>query len=369
MTALGIAACATYEEPQRLGFGGDRGGSSSGGKQSDAGSSSAGKSPGSGGGSGANSTTGGTAEPQGGTPTTSGTAPGGNAGASAGTSGAAPGDGGEAGESTGVDGCPTDASKTAPGLCGCGLPDADTATLSGCASVKAALVHRYDFEGTGATVTDRVGTAHGTIKGAATLSQIDGKGAVVLTGGTAGPYVDLPNKLISALTNATLEAWLTWSGGNAWQRIFDFGDSTNATPEDNPANGKSYLFLTASTDTNSGGTMRAVYSLNGGAVAEETRLDGSMALPETLTHVALVVDTQKEQLVLYVDGASVGSQAFTGALGSINDVNVWLGRSQYNADPELAATFHEFRVYSAPLSAKQIATSFAGGPDPAFLAQ
>jgi hypothetical protein len=138
-----------------------------------------------------------------------------------------------------------------------------------------------------------------------------------------------------------------------------------AMPEDNPTTGKSYLFLTPQVG---GGTMRAVYSLAGGSVDVETRLIGSIALPAALAHVALVVDAAGEELVLYVDGENVGSQAFTGALSSINDVNVWLGRSQYDADPELNGTIHEFRVYSAALTAKQIATSFAGGPDPAFLA-
>ncbi len=368
---MGAVACATYEAPTHLGYGGDDGGKPSkpvGG--TDSGGESAGGTtggaPSSSGGGGSGTSTGGTPEPQAGTTATGG------AGTSSvgGTGGAPPTDGGEGGEpSPGVDACPTDPNKTAPGVCGCGLPDADTATLAGCASLKAALVHRYDFEGTGTVVTDRVGTAHGAIVGGVSLSKVDGKGAVALTGGTTGPYVNLPNKLISSLTNATLEAWVTWGGGDAWQRLFDFGDSTSATPEDTPANGKTYLFLTPQTDTTAGGTMRAVYSLSGGSAAQETRLDGSAALPQVLTHVALVVDAAGDELVLYVDGVSSGTQAFTGSLASINDVNTWLGRSQYNADPELTGTIHEFRIYSAALSEKQIATSFAGGPDPAFLAE
>jgi len=75
------------------------------------------------------------------------------------------------------------------------------------------------------------------------------------------------------------------------------------------------------------------------------------------------------KLILYMDGAAVGEQAFTGKLASINDVNAWLGRSQYNVDPEMTGTFHDFRIYEAALTPLQIATSFAGGPDPAFLAK
>ena len=376
---VGVAACATYEEaPLRIG---DEDPSALGGMSATGGTGdTAGKAPLAGVPSGGSVTL-----PAGGKTSSAGqTGNGGTASAGTATGGAGGSMGGAGGTAGGVaagapaggtggtvatDTCPTDPAKTAPGVCGCGFPDADTATLAGCAGLKSALVHRYDFEGTGTVVTDRVGTAHGSVKGGATLSQVSGKGAVVLAGGSAGSYVDLPNGIVSALTNATLEAWVTWGGGAAWQRIFDFGDSTNATPEDNPANGKSYLFLTPSTDAGTDGVMRAVYSLTGGAAAAETRLEASSALPTVLAQVALVVDSAGGKLMLYVNGASVGEQAFTGQLASINDVNAWLGRSQYNADPEMTGTFHDFRVYKAALTPLQIATSFAGGPDPAFLAK
>jgi hypothetical protein len=70
-----------------------------------------------------------------------------------------------------------------------------------------------------------------------------------------------------------------------------------------------------------------------------------------------------------MDGVLVGKQAWTGALSSINDVNVWLGRSQYNGDAELTATYHDFRVYGAALSPQEVATAFKGGPDPVFLSK
>jgi hypothetical protein len=374
--ALCVVACATYEDvPPVLG------------DDTQAGSTST--SNGGSGGKGGAPPTGGTAVvpnagtstvPSAGTTSTAGTAPSAGTPATGGVAGST-GSGGIAGSVASTDGgaggeppvvvdtCPNDPAKTAPGVCGCGFPDADTATLASCTGLKSALVHRYDFEGTGTVVTDRVGTAHGSVKGGAMLSVAAGKGVVVLGGGTTGSYVDLPNKLLSPLTSATLEAWVTWGGGAAWQRIFDFGDTTNTTPEDNPANGKSYLFLTPTTDAAATGVMRAVYSLTGGAVAAETRVESTDAMPQVLTHVAVVVDATGGQLILYVDGVKAGEQAYSGDLGSINDVNCWLGRSQYAADPEMTGTFHDFRVYKAALTPKQIATSFAGGADPAFLAK
>ncbi len=188
-----------------------------------------------------------------------------------------------------------------------------------------------------------------------------------LGGGTSGPYVDLPNGVISSLSSATFEAWVTWAGGAGWQRIFDFGDSS-AAAEGTPADGETY-FLTPATDDATGGTLRAVYSLAGGAAAQETRVTATAALPQALTQVVVVVDGASQKLSVFIDGQSAGEQAFTGSLSAVNDVNCWLGRSQYQADPELSGTLHDFRIYSAALSPLQIATSFAGGADPAFLAE
>ena len=159
------------------------------------------------------------------------------------------------------DECPDDPNKLTPGQCGCGVPEVSTPTLADCHVLKSKLIHRYDFEGSGTPVKDRIGTANGSVMGA-TQTLLDGHGVVLLGGGNAGAYVDLPNGLVSSLKDATLEAWVTWGGGNAWQRIFDFGDTTNATPENNPGQGKTYLFLTPKSGD---GVVVGGYSLSGTA--------------------------------------------------------------------------------------------------------
>lgn len=385
LVGLGLAAlaCSVYEKPSGItdGPGGRAGSPSDGGSagtSSEAGKAASGASGGVGANGESGSVTGGTSAgadggDEGGAGGEAPVGNGGSAGASGlgGTGGANGGRGGSGQSGNGggtTDGCPDDPAKTSPGDCGCGIPDTDTAALASCKGLKSALVHRYDFEGTGTGVTDRIGDLDGTIVGGGMLSKLDGKGVVVLSGGTSGPYVNLPNGIVSALTNATLEAWVTWSGGSAWQRIFDFGDSTSTTPEDNPASGKTYLFLTPMSDTDAGGLARAVYSLNGNATSAETRVDGVATTTKQLTHFAVVIDDAGDKLSLYVDGKPGGEHAFSGSLASLNDVNAWLGRSQYNADPELSGTFHEFRIYKSALSAAQVATSFKAGPDPGFLA-
>ena len=88
----------------------------------------------------------------------------------------------------------------------------------------ASLVHRYAFDGTGTLISDSIGTAHGKLI-ATDASALDGNGTLELKGGLS--YVDLPNGLISPLTNTTLMAWFSWpQGGAAFQRIFDFGETT-----------------------------------------------------------------------------------------------------------------------------------------------
>jgi hypothetical protein len=280
------------------------------------------------------------------------------------TGGAGDGTAGDGGAPSEPDTCPNDANKVSPGKCGCGVPDVDTPTLAACQTLISKLLHRYDFEGSGTVVEDRVGTADGALKGAS-LSKLNGAGVALLGGGTAGAYVDLPNKLLSSLTNATLESWVTWGGGAAWQRVFDFGDSTNASPENNPALGNTYLMFTPKS---AAGVATLGFSLLGNAAGQEQDVSAAVALPSTLTHVVVVAGATESKLRLYIDGKKAGEAAWSGPLSAINDVNSWLGRSQYNGDPELSGVFHEFRMYGAALSDAEIASSFVAGPDPAFLA-
>jgi hypothetical protein len=265
------------------------------------------------------------------------------------------------------DACPDQPSKIEPGLCGCDLPDDDAAEpgVASCSGLLAALVHRYTFEGSGTTVVDSLGGPDGSVIG----SMLTGDGAVTLEGKMTSQYVDLPNGLVSALDSATFEQWLTWYGGLEWQRIFDFGDDQSGE-EDAQSSGSSYLFLTPRIGDAGGRLVRVAYQRPG---YSEIQLDATRSLPTgKLTHVAVTFDATTETMALYLDGALENSKIFTTTpvrLSVINDINNWLGRSQFAADADLGATIEEFRIYATALSAAQIRTSFAGGPDAAFLAR
>jgi hypothetical protein len=86
-----------------------------------------------------------------------------------------------------------------------------------------------------------------------------------------------------------------------------------------------------------------------------------------MLEIAVVVDAANHIISLYRNGGFESSVAFADSLSSLNDINVWLGRSQWSADPAFSGTLHEFRIYGAALSPASINASSMAGPDPAFL--
>lgn len=95
---------------------------------------------------------------------------------------------------------------------------------------------------------------------------------------------------------------------------------------------------------------------------------GGSGLTQNLSQVVLVANSAANELSLYVDGVELRKQTWTAELSALQDTNVWLGRSQWVADPELNAIFHDFRIYDEALTSAQIASAFIAGTDPGFLA-
>ncbi len=221
-------------------------------------------------------------------------------------------------------------------------------------------LHLYDFAGEGVTVVDRIGSADGEIVGGA---ELDGAGAVTLDG--VDDFVDLPNQLLSGLTDLTISAWVEWAGGPCWQRIFDFGQSVQGETLSGYA--QSSLFLTPSScDGSHVGpvTPRVLLSMlhigaNVGVV------EGSSALPEAeRVFIALVFEAVSQRLSVYQDGSLQASAIVPGQLAELRDTNNWLGRSQWGQDPYFEGTFDELRIYGAALTEAQIQAEHAAGPTP-----
>ena len=248
------------------------------------------------------------------------------------------------------DECPLDDEKAFPGECGCGIAEAR------CVPLKSALAHRYAFDGSGAVARDEVGGADGRIVNA----ELAGYGQVNLARGGLEQYVDLPNGIISELTSATFEAWLIWDTPEPtqfWERIFDFGVSTAG--EDQRLDGQSYLFLAPA---------RPRTAFRNAASNGEILIDSLNPFPTDATfHVAVVVDEDAQKLRLYLNAVDQGSVDLPQSLTTVEDVNNWLGRSQFAVDTQFGGSFLEFRIYRAALTQQQLVDSLAFGDSPAFL--
>jgi hypothetical protein len=257
---------------------------------------------------------------------------------------------------------------------------------------RAALQHRYSFnEGatgnaTGRTIIDSIGGAHGTVLGddsSASATQL------ILPGGSSATqaYVDLPNGIISSLTDATFEAWYTIDStfNRSWGRVFDFGSTEGGelTGPGGGGEGLDYIFYSPMRGSDidqqraeirnndelfgPGGTAGNV-----GAISTmDPEFDHSL---DDQYHMALVFDADggndpgEATMTLYINGAIPPGENNNPIetivqLNNLNDVNNWLGRSNWTGDSNFDGSFNEFRIYDQTLDADQIAANFAAGPD------
>jgi hypothetical protein len=215
------------------------------------------------------------------------------------------------------------------------------------------LAHRYSFnEAAGATIAaDSVGAANGSLAGSASFT---GNGKLNFPG--TGGYVNLPNGLISGLTNLSIEAWVTWNGGAINQRIFDFGDNSNG--ENNQGTGLTYIMLTPQ---NNDGVPRFAISTNSGGGEMATMGTNALSVGQQ-TYIAITYNFGAGTSALYVNGQRVRTGVAMIPLRAINDINDWLGRSNW-PDPAFNGQLDEFRIYSGVLSDSQVAASYTNGPD------
>jgi hypothetical protein len=191
---------------------------------------------------------------------------------------------------------------------------------------------QYKFEG---NVNDSSGTNNGAASGNPTYSSgPTGQGQAISLNGTDA-YVKLPSGVAST-KDITVAAWVNWSGGNAWQRVFDFGNDTT-----------SYMFLTPLSAAN---TMR--FAITTASNTSEQILDTDPLPIGQWVHVALTLGGNTG--VLYVDGAPrVAGQILLNP-SDINSTMNYIGKSQW-PDPLFHGMIDDFRIYDYALDQAQIA--------------
>jgi len=221
-------------------------------------------------------------------------------------------------------------------------PDSMPATAITLSPTLGALVHRYSFSETnGTSIADSVGGPvwNGVLPNGGTFASDR-----LTLAPASSQYANLPGGIVGSLSNITIMAWVNLNSTATWSRLFDFGTST-----------ANYMFLTPQT----GGAMRFAITTNGSGA--EQQINASLAVSTNGWH-QVAVSLSSGKGVLYVDGAAVGTNASMTlnptSLGST--ANNYIGKSQW-PDPYFDGAIDEFRIYSAGLSAAEIAATAALG--------
>ncbi len=253
------------------------------------------------------------------------------------------------------------------------------------------LTHRWSFNSTGpatngSVILDAISGAPGIIVGSGATRNgsalaLPGTTNGVKSSATISAYFDLPNGIISSKSAMTLEIWATIQGAKDWQRLFDFG---SLYPNDDP-NGEIGAISNAppAGTTSSSDLMLAVQRGSSLATQQLTARLGDAAEIKNLNSVPLEIGTRYHFVVTfeagvgvhpatggrlswYRDGTFVGSLDTDFSLSQLNDVNNWLGRSQFTNDNNSKITYDEFRLHDHALTAAEITASGVAGPDKVF---
>jgi hypothetical protein len=195
----------------------------------------------------------------------------------------------------------------------------------------------------------------GTLSAAAGYSFGTGKvgKALTLVKASSG-YVSLPPAMLAGATTMTFAAWVKVTTAQNWQRVLDLG--VNANLAQNPSSGTNtiaYMNLVPQTDTS-----KLELAITKSGYPGEQRLDATSLPANTWKHVALVMAAGS--VTLYVDGA----QAATGNTVTLRPADlgaldyIFLGRSQFSADPYFDGALDEVRFYNRALTATEVKALF-----------
>jgi hypothetical protein len=259
--------------------------------------------------------------------------------------------------------------------------------------VTATLIHRYSFA---TDASDSIGGANGTFDGDATVS-----GGQLVLDGSVGSGVALPSGILSGLDEVTIEAWVTFpSTINPYANLFAFGNEDLIPLDPNNGAGENYISFSPNT---AGATAQANFGQGApGYLGERDAAINGVLDNQTNMQIVVVYHPLAGYEAFYTNGVLASSISMfddlidpvassgptytninTGVPGASilaytlgADPTNFIGQSLYapgylnNAptpidigDPGLLANIDEFRIYNGPLTAAQIATDYALGPN------
>ena len=159
--------------------------------------------------------------------------------------------------------------------------------------------------------------------------------------GTGG-YVELPPNIFNDLDEATVEAWVRWDDlGGIAKRVFNYGDAMRDMSLYS-GYGSTILILAVAGPT---GTLADLHYVNA---------EGFLR-PQQWFHIAGV--SGKGGMKLYLDGALVGTNAYTGSFSAFkNGTRNYLGQRVTTNEPptNFKGALDEVRVWRVARSAEQI---------------
>jgi len=154
---------------------------------------------------------------------------------------------------------------------------------------------------------------------------------------------------------------------NSWSRILDFGSTTGGevSGPGGGGTGLDYLFYSAMNGTDP--TLRRIDFTNHdptdqGGVGQ----DFGTSLFNQDFHFVITWDEASGMIRVYENGLLAATTTTDDPMSDINDVNVWLGRSNWAQDGNLQGEYDEFRVYNKVLSVQDIQRNRIAGPDNNF---
>ncbi|MCR2807595.1 LamG-like jellyroll fold domain-containing protein [Paenibacillus soyae] len=193
----------------------------------------------------------------------------------------------------------------------------------------------YSFEN---NADNAYGSTHGAVTGIPVYAEGKTGQAIDLNG--SNQHVTLPaGHALSGYEEMTVAAWVNWRGGNQWQRLFDFGNSTTQ-----------YLFLSPRSGNN---TLRFAIK-NGGA---EQLVQTSQLAANEWVHVAITLGDGTAKL--YVNGEEKASAAITLKPSDFKPSVLYIGKSMFN-DPLFNGQVDDFLIAGSALSADEIRSLYAG---------
>ncbi|WP_051250654.1 LamG-like jellyroll fold domain-containing protein [Paenibacillus harenae] len=190
----------------------------------------------------------------------------------------------------------------------------------------------YSFEG---DANNTFGSMSGTVAGSPAYPTGKVGQAIELNG--TDSYVTLPQgHHLSGADDITIAAWVNWSGGNMWQRIFDFGNSTSQ-----------YLILTPSSRDDK----KLRFKIKNGS--SELELETQQLPVGDWAHVAVTLGSGTAKL--YVNGELKDeNNNLTIKPSDFKPKNNYIGESNNAADPLFNGKIDEFRIKNSVLSADEI---------------